>query len=443
MTNSAPQLQAYSIQFCGMFNFSPIQREMLKKQPMYQKAVITDQRVRSIISRQYYSAFRPFILNDCPDKEYMELISVASVAFRSCTFADYKQNGQAMPSPVFNVQKVSITFYNEQFRTGIYSFEIRIVDAQGAEVPLNVDELSRLVKFAREFDSKIIAGGQTMSISEFIEKKMLVLNSNGDFISISEQQGSVYYNGSKLKTWITADLANFPAGYEPDHALFELGTSAPYLSASTAGDFRPSQLYFDSIIGDKISVFDNWSALCLHDSFILLASNYLLQGEIVWRDTYLKIYKFNLYCKFYLFKVNSQVTTKGKLSVTRTELARFLNLYNMEMISYNFLPNLIFANIKEALGIHGESIALMEKIENSSKIFREESDRLLNILLAIIAFTSLVSVMGDFSALVAKLYGNPNPSMDAQQSNTWIALLVLLALIIFVTGRYFLRKRKL
>lgn len=442
MTNSAPQIQAYSIQFCGMFNFSPIQREMLRTQPMYQKAVITNQTVRSIISRQYYPAFRPFILNDCPDKEYMELVS-AGVAFPNCTFEDYKPNGQVMPSPVFNVEKVSVTFYNEAFRTGIYSFEIRVVDAQGAEVPLDVEELSSLVKFAREFDSKIITGGQTMRISDFIEKKMLVLNSNGDFISISEQQGSVYYNGSKLKTWITADLANFPAGYEPDHALFELGTSAPYLTASTAGDFRPSKLYLDSIISGKISVFENWSALCLQDTFILLASNYLQQGELVWRDTYMKIYKFNLYCKFYLFKVNSEVTTKGKLSVTRTELARFLNLYHMEMISYNFLPNLIFANIKQTLGIHGESLALMEKIENSSKILREESDRLLNILLAIIAFTSLVSVIGDFSGLIAKLYGNAEPSMVVQQGNTWIALVVLLALIVFVTGRYFFRKRKL
>lgn len=436
INNLPPTIKEYSIQFCGMFNFSSKQRRQLQKRPFYKKFELSAPKIRGIIAKQYYPVFRPFILNNSSDSEYLELVSASPVSFANCLFANYTKHGQPEPSPYFNIQNVSLTFYDEKFRIGIYSFEAVLLDGQKNASPVDLNDYTAFVKFCREFENEIILGNETLSISSFVEKKLLCLDDKGSCIKVSEHPDSPYYSGSKLKTWMTADILAYSPGYDQEKALYEIGTSGSFMSSCNGDVYQPSDVYLKSVMEDQISVFNNWTALCLFDSFTLIGNDYLKHGETVWRETYLKIYKFNLYYKFYLFKVNSDLATKGKLSITRNELSKFINKYNLELISYNFLPNLIFSNIKKALGTQSETSALMDKIENTNRIFKEESDKHLNILLSIIAVLSLVSVIGDFSDLVAKLYGVQEPSQGDIKINTWIALSSLVIIIIILATRY-------
>jgi hypothetical protein len=440
-----PLIKDYKLHLCGMFSFSANQRKKITAQAFY-KPYQAAPEVASIISKQYYPAFRHIITNTAPGSTHIELIGSSLVPFSDCSFINYQNSGNSATSPTFCIQNVSLTFYDDHFGIGIYSFELQCFDPVEGPIAISFDDLTSFTLFAREFGNIIKIGSETMTMAEFIEKKLLKLDDNGNTIKITENSGSSFYSGSKMKTWTTVDIPGLQAE-EYTQLLYELGTCGKYGTALSGDLFSSSQSYFLEKTADAISVYNNWSALCLWDSFSMIGNGYKGNSYSVWSESYFKIYKFNLYCKFYLFKINSDLATSGKLGITRNELVNFITKYDLEVISYNFLPNLLFQRIKTALGIKAESEALLAKIQSRNNLLQEQSALFLNWFLGIIAFLSLVSIVGDASGLYDKLYGVVCPNQQIVKLNTWLTLgflcfTIVLVLIIYQIKRHSQIKHK-
>jgi hypothetical protein len=440
-----PTIDDYKLQFCGMFSFTPKQREQLAKRPFY-KPYQANVTTVNVINQQYYPAFRPVIINTSKASGHLELVSVNPVPFANCEFVNYKRHRLAIASPNFCLQNISVTFYDERFGIGIYSFEIKCLNPATNQSTLFFDELTALAFFARDFNNSIQIGSETMTMLQFIEKKLLQLDDKGNTIKITDTPGDPHFSGPKMKTWIAIDLPGM-TGDVYKQALYELGTCGEFGKALNGSVFSSSKAYFEEKTAEQLSVFSNWTALCLWDSFSMIGDDYKGNGFEVWNDTYFKVYKYNLYQKFYLFKINSDLSTNGRLGVTRRELLNFITKYDQEVISYNFLPNLLFQHMKKALASKAESDALLAKIESRNTLLQEHSAVFLNWFLGIIAFLSLVSIVGDASDLYDKLYGVDHPDVKIVASNTWMTLFGLVAaigilLFIYWLKRYLQRQHK-
>jgi len=435
----AHTIKDYKLQLCGMFTFSTAQRKAFAKRPFY-KSYQANLLTKTHVTRQYYPAFRDIILNTAKPESHLELISQAAVPFSGCSFVDYKVNGVLSPSPTFRIKDVSVTFYDERFGIGVYSYSLECYDVANSSIELDFDELTAVSFFARDFENQIVVGNETLTIAEFIEKKLLALDDNGNTINISEKPGESYFNGPKLKIWTVIDLPGLN-DQQYTQALYELGTCTAFGTAVSGHLYSSSQAYFDSKVADQISVYQNWKALCLWDSFSLIGNDYKGNSFEVWNDNYFKVYKYNLYHKFYLFKVNSDLATNGKLAVTRKELVYFITKYDLEVISYNFLPNLLFSHMKKAMQSEEESKALLSKIDSRNSLLQEQSALYLNWFLGIIAVLSLVSIVGDASGLYEKLMGITDLKEQTAISVTRFSLVLLIIvivilLIIYKVNRY-------
>lgn len=433
-----PIVNDYRIQFCGMFTFTAKQRQKIVASGVY-KTYQAAQDTVEIIDRQYYPAFRNILTNKIPGNGHMELIGVDPLPFPSCSFANYQKNRIATTSPHFCIKNISLTFYDERFGIGIYSFEIQCFDPASGRTNLLFDDLCAVTLAAREFSTIIQIGSDTMTMAAFIEKKLLALDDHGSTIKITENPGSTFYCGPKMKTWTTIDLPGL-THEQYTQTLYELGTCGGYGTAISGNLFSSSQSYYEEKTKELISVYNNWTALCLWDSFSMIGNGYNGNSFNVWNETYFKIYKFNLYYKFYLFKINSDLSTKGSLGITRKELINFITKYDSEVISYNFLPNLLYSHIKKALQSKSESDALLSKIHSRNSLLQEQSALFLNWFLGIIAFLSLVSVVGDASDLYDKLYGVVDPDPQVVKYNTWLTLcLLFLAVLLLIIIYWFKR----
>lgn len=83
-----------------------------------------------------------------------------------------------------------------------------------------------------------------------------------------------------------------------DYILYDMGNVSVIGSAKGVGIFAPSESYLkEQLANNKISVFKNWSALALYDTFTRISTDFPDTFKS-WEYDY-----FNLYIHMYLFKI--------------------------------------------------------------------------------------------------------------------------------------------
>ena len=117
--------------------------------------------------------------------------------------------------------------------------------------------------------------------------------------------------------------------------------------------------YYLSAI-DSFALLYSELSIPLFDTFTVLGNNLITSANensipflrATWTQTYFRIYLFNIFMKYNLFRYNLEM---GDDSVkVRDEFEGFLNTYNLSHLSYNFLPNLIFQQHRKGLQIDEE-----------------------------------------------------------------------------------------
>lgn len=190
-----------------------------------------------------------------------------------------------------------------------------------------------------------------------------------------------------------------------DEALYELGTFSKYEGVSPA--------YFEQLKKEnRISVFRNWTALSLFDSFTVLFADE--KPDIHnWTECYFRlIYIHCMFQKTMLFMVNRKFRALNGSRKDAKECRKLLNdiralehRYVFSNISYNFLPQLIYKSVYNALDIDDERVLLRQYIEQESERRSKRFERNVSIFGILIACLTIFSAIYDGMSLLKDIFG--------------------------------------
>lgn len=255
---------------------------------------------------------------------------------------------------------------------------------------------------------------------------------------------SIVENGNKYKVFqiVTADSAD-AFGNSIGDTLFEVATLSK-IGGCAAGDSNsPSREYVDKILHDhRLSFYNNWTGLALNDTFSILA--YEVQPWILksWIDDYFSmIYIHGLFCKFYLFRLNSRFREYPERGEKfEDEFNEFERLYTFNRISYNFMPEEIDRAIDRSLQISEEKRLLSGYIKKCNKQQADNSSKRLDRILTFLAIVTVASTIWDFSSMVDAMWPFSELAGSTQMGFRIVVGLTLLFLVVMVI--LILRPRK-
>ena len=340
----------------------------------------------SLLKDQYYPEFRDIMYFKSKEKKELLCRRFICKQKQHISFIN-KKGGNVNQLPAI-VNECEIYLFTDQI--SLFSLQIEV---NGSD--FNFDFLSDLINKCRSFDSEVydMSREKNKAWHEWISENYLQNEKlRGEKVKADE------YSGSKFKvfTVIDCDLQS----EEFDQYLYDLGTSSPLNSAEGKGDFVPHKDYFTSLMKNKVSYFNNWEALCLFDSFTAVGSRILSTSSNIntWSYTYFRIYLFQLFFKYNLYRYNSDL--HDNTVKLRNQFEKFLNNYNLSHISFNFLPNEIFNKIGEALHLDEELNTFQSRINRISSAIQEEKQSRTNALLQFVSVLGgLGSVMPVFDGL--------------------------------------------
>lgn len=413
--SKSPMVNNYIVILSGLFCYNTREKALIRKRTGYD-VVKFDRDIVDIIKNQYYPVFGKFILNNSRS-EYLEIKS--SLTYDVNIFIDENESEKVV------INDIRLSFFDDTIGLGVYHFAVNL------PAKICYADFIRLLRELRNFDSRVEMGSRSYSLREFIELSILRCEDNVKTpikMRIDNHSDAFGYSGSKLKSFIAVEIDKIGRGYSMEEALYELATFTDYsTSRQNIGSHSPSQEYFDSILSNKISVFQNWTALALFDSFVLVSTQgYLDRDDTVdtIRGSYYKIFLFNLYSKFYLFKTNSDLETHREKKISQT-LYSFLKNYDISHISFNFLPNLFHEKIRDAFQIRSELNSIRSKIELIESQKKEKETNLINALLFFIACLSVISVLADFTNVYEDLFGEKGGISPTMIGIGFVVIIVL------------------
>ncbi len=253
-------------------------------------------------------------------------------------------------------------------------------------------------------------------------------------------------NGNKFKSFtvIEHDL-NFSSNYSADQLLFDMATCSPVGAAAGKGKvplLQPSEQYFnETITNNKISVFENWSALALFDTFTVLHKGSVYNYN--WETKYFRfIYVLTLYAKNYLIELNRVFHDPLDNNLYENDFYTFDRDFNFDQISYNFLPQYIYEQIRKSLNLDKESEKLKIAIDRDTavkdkihKAREEENEKRINTALLIVAFLAIVSAVWDGSEWAASVFGLERSLLYSALSSAFMVVIVV-TIIILLRRKY-------
>ena len=192
-----------------------------------------------------------------------------------------------------------------------------------------------------------------------------------------------------------------------DKLLFELGTLSPIGSYNPDDEYSSSDSYFNKIIGEgKVSVFNNWKALSLFDTFSILGHRISATYVENWVENYFGMLFVNeLFVKFYLFRLNNEFRNSQKGA---EELLDQFNDFEykcwFDNVSYNFLPRLIHRSMEQGLEVLSEKQRLYQMIERQKENRQKRNDQRMNNLLFYLTLLTTLSTIWDASSLCNEMY---------------------------------------
>jgi hypothetical protein len=348
----------------------------------YKEELFSDQ-TKSFLKNTFYPEFRDllFLGQEESSVTVLQLQPTEGITFK-------KKAGE-------NVTEISTDFSQVElflFPNGLHFFSIQLSPRQ-----LELAHLSDVMYCARSFDTSVHHKGVDQSWVSWIEDHFLdgIQISSKDLKKIHVDE----FSGSKFKLFSIIDIpeaANNIDLQTRENLLYDLGSVAQIGTAGGNSYFTPSPEYFATLMEDKIAVFNNYTILPLFDTFTVVGEgvitsphpNSALGMLLTWTQTYFRIYLYNIFIKYNLFRYNLEM---GDDSVkVRDEFESFLNTYNLSHISYNFLPNLIFHQHRKGLQIDEELEKFQERINRISQAIQEDQQKRSNLLLGLVgAMTSI------------------------------------------------------
>jgi len=289
-------------------------------------------------------------------------------------------------------------FANE---TGILSLTI-------SPESLDFESISDIIFCLRSFDSEVLYGNHEPKLHAFISKILLddIIELRGDHVQADE------YSGSKFKIYTIINTTESDDGtcYGRDELVYEIGSGSPIKEMHSNGFNAPTQAYYDEIMKNSIKVFRNYTGLALLDSFTVIGQGVFQNKEVnpykfnTYNRVYFAIYIYNLYLRYNISRFNSIFHLNPVK--TRDDFQQFLNQYNYSHISFNFLPNIFYKKMHQALDIDDEVAQFEKRLVGLATRLQEQQEKRQATLLGLISGVTALSSAGDIWNLMEGFRGN-------------------------------------
>lgn len=292
------------------------------------------------------------------------------------------------------------------------------------------------------FSMREMSKWNTPQLKEFSDKGICVVSNAARLLGSKSE--NIIEMGNKLKVFQIFNATNgTDYGSNPDITLFELGTLGKIGGCSANNPDSPSKFYIDNVLKkDRLSFYNNWSALALFDTFTIMATNAKPHNLETWTDDYFSIiYLHNLFSKFYLFRLNSNFRLHPESGeMLEDEYDEFDRRFSFNKISYNFLPGQIDIAIDRALEISEEKEMVAKYIRTCNTLKSEAAAKRLDKILTFLAIVTVFSTIWDISSMLNAMWPFNEFSVTTEQGFRCVVSLILIALILVIIS--ILRKPK-
>ena len=389
-TISRPAIQNALIKMVGVFAYTNKDIKRFLAQGYRTSEVVEvadeivndDERVKSTL-QNYKDLFYPEFRGIALDGTMRDLAMKALSRKKVFDFQLAMKDGVMLPVQV-NEQELML------FKGGIGIFSVTF-----SLLEPTVTYVSNLTFNARSFQTRVNDAKDGPLMAQWISTNVLcgIPITGGRKVEVDR------YSGSKFRFYTILDIADDPAmPFDRNELMYEIGTCSRIGTMQLNNHSTPSESYYNELLSDKLDVFRNYSGLALLDSFTVVGEkNYFpvsAQGHYShhsWNRSYFRIYVFNLFMKYNLFRFNSRFLNDPVKY--RDEFERFLNYYNFKQISFNFLPALIFEKMRRALGIDGEIEQFRDRLSSLATAIQEQQEKRQAALLTIISLVSSISAV--------------------------------------------------
>jgi hypothetical protein len=377
------------------------------------------------LNQSYYGGYKNIMLPDILH-EYTGRIKAGRLQHLTL-----KKDGSALFEEKFTLctnRKEEISFtveYGDVFLfpagIGMFSFKLQLT----RESP-ELGTISSFLNGIRQLKSTLHFPGENeeKTVQDFIEQFALT--------PLHSPTNWTVYN-PQLKTYTFINLKEEVEDAEMDALLFDMGNVATVGSALGKGGNSPSTAYYARQLNEnRLSVFRNWSALALYDTFTRVSMDFP-DTYRSWEYDYFLVYIHCLYIKFCMYLTNAKITTVTHVTRDtqrlRDQFIDFVNDNYHHQISYKFLPDLLKDKIMFALEVPRE-IEMMEiKINRINQHLREKRERSFNLTLLAITLLSVFPVVYNFSEWLVFL-GLPRTFVYPYPSLGVITLILILIYVL-------------
>lgn len=317
------------------------------------------------------------------------------------------------------INQVQIYLFNDSFKktqVAIFSLEYEVLDK-------SIMAISNITNELKNKKCKIIYKGVECFLDDFIFKEILET-------SIDAENDSFYeYSGSRYKNYLILDSDN--EILLRDNLLYELGTSSKINTIKDKSIYAPSNAYFNKVLDNKISLFNNYDCLALLNSFTVIGNNnYNSQDPQTfntWNTIYFSIYIYNLYLKS-SFQVILNDFTSDPIN-KRKEFNYIFNKYFLKKISYNFLPNELNQGISNSLELDDDIVFIRSRLDTLAKEINEKQQSKQQFLLLCLSVIALLETPLHIDG-IREILGINN--LLIYNSSVYPSLIVLLILLVFL-----------
>jgi len=282
---------------------------------------------------------------------------------------------------VYPIEIIKSEIYSFEGHIGLFSISIN------PECVISIEDASNITSIIRNFDTPTEDGSIW---HEWISENILCgIKLRGENVKADE------FSGSKFKLYSVYDIED--CNPSDNSLLFDLGTCSPIgTKEGLVPGLVPSDHYSQKVLNNKISIFQNWEALSLFDTFTCIGSSQLSGFNYrTWDYTYFRIYLYRLFFKYNVYRYNSEIfEEKESANKVRDQFDSFLNRYDISHVSFNFLGNEIYKTIGKSLELDHELEKLRVRITNLSQAIQEERENKTNILLQIVTVLGGISSVG-------------------------------------------------
>ncbi len=201
-----------------------------------------------------------------------------------------------------------------------------------------------------------------------------------------------------------------------DDLLYELATHSTVgvvADTNLKASFKPSDDYFHSIIRDNaLSVFSNWKALALNDTFTVLAIDPVFQYSELDFRYFDMLYMRCLVQEYYCFQRNNHYRNEpadknvAKLSL---EIEKMEKYYFYDDFSYDFLPPLLYQGMVRGLGLEGDrrelTLHVKQGVRDAHRKMEEDRRKQNDVTIAIVKLFTIVTVAWTIFLMVKEIAG--------------------------------------